>query len=63
MTRRGQAFENFVVKGENTGNQHFLLFPTMFLKPIEYKNLKFSYISFFVCKSFEFGPVQNFLVW
>ena len=25
-----KAFENIVGKGENAGNQHFLLFPTMF---------------------------------
>ena len=25
-----QAFENIVGKGENAGNQHFLLFPTKF---------------------------------
>ena len=25
-----KAFENIVGKGENAGNQHFLIFPTMF---------------------------------
>ena len=27
---RKKPFENTVGKGENAGNQHFLLFPTMF---------------------------------
>ena len=30
-----KAFENIVGKGENAGNQHFLLFPTMFSSPSE----------------------------
>ena len=29
-----RAFENIVGKGENAGNQHFLLFPQCFPKPI-----------------------------
>ena len=29
-TLRKKAFENIVGKGENAGNQHFLLFPAMF---------------------------------
>ena len=31
MTQRKKAFENIVRKGENAGNQHFLLFPQCFL--------------------------------
>ena len=31
MTLQENAFENFVRKGENAGNQHFLLFPQCFL--------------------------------
>ena len=31
MTLRKQPFENIVGKGENAGNQHFLLFPQCFL--------------------------------
>ena len=34
------AFENIVGKGENTGYQHFLLFPQSFL-PFQTQNLKF----------------------
>ena len=30
MTLNEKSFENIVGKGENAGNQHFLLFPTMF---------------------------------
>ena len=30
MTKKEKAFENIVGKEENAGNQHFLLFPTMF---------------------------------
>ena len=29
MTPQKMTFENIVGKGENAGNQHFLLFPTM----------------------------------
>ena len=32
--------ENIVGKGENAGYQHFLLFPTMFLKGLFYKVVK-----------------------
>ena len=31
MTLKKKAIENFVWKGENAGNQHFLLFPQSFL--------------------------------
>ena len=31
MTLEEMAFENIVGKGENAGNQHFLLFPKCFL--------------------------------
>ena len=31
MTLRKRPFENIVAKGENAGNQHFLLFPQCFL--------------------------------
>ena len=31
MTLEEKAFENIVGKGENAGNQHFLLFPQYFL--------------------------------
>ena len=31
MPKRKESFENIVEKGENAGNQHFLLFPQCFL--------------------------------
>ena len=33
MTLKQRALENLVEKGENAGNQHFLLFPPCFLSP------------------------------
>ena len=56
-TFRKNPFENIVgKKGENAGNQHFLLFPQCFLT-FKSKFQFFSYIYFVVCKCFEFGPV------
>ena len=57
-----KPFENFVGKGENAGNQHFLLFPQCFLpfpKQISILQLHL----FVICKCLQFGPVQNFVVW
>ena len=53
-----------VEKGENAGNQHFLPFPTMFstLSKTEVIIIM-SYIYFVVCKSVQFGQVQNFVMW
>ena len=51
-----KPFENIVVKGENAGNQDFLLLPQFFLpilKQIEF----FSHIYFVVRRCFQFGPV------
>ena len=31
MTLKKEAFENIVGKGENAGNQHFLVFPQCFV--------------------------------
>ena len=31
MPNEKDSFENIVIKGENAGNQHFLLFPQCFL--------------------------------
>ena len=33
FSHSNRAFENIVGKGENVGNQHFLLFPLCFQKP------------------------------
>ena len=61
-TLKQMAFENIVEKGENAGNQHLLLFPQCFL-PFPRQISIFSHIYFVVCKCFQFGPVQNFVVW
>ena len=53
-TLKKKAFENIVGKGENAGDQHFLLFPQCFL-PVPKQIL--SLIYFVVCKCFQFGPV------
>ena len=47
-----KPFQNIVGKGENTGNQHFLLF-----NPSQKELLILAYIYFVVCKYFEYGPV------
>ena len=41
MTLKKVAFENILGKGENAGNQHFLLFPKCFL-PFPKTNCNFS---------------------
>ena len=59
--RRKMAFENIVEKGENAGNQHFLLFQQCFLT-YQMRNYHLSNTWFVVCKCFQFGPVgRNFL--
>ena len=55
LTTLGKTpFENIVGKGENAGNQHFLLFPRCFLP---FPNRNSIHIYFVVCKCFQFGPV------
>ena len=39
-TLRKKAFEHIVGKGENAGNQHFLLFPQFFSALLRKKKLK-----------------------
>ena len=49
-TLRSNPVENIVGKGENAGNQHFLLLPQCFLLfPEVHVNLLFSHIYFVVC--------------
>ena len=55
-TLKEKAFENIVGKGENVGNQHFLLFPQCFLHSKK-KFQFFIYIYLVVCKCFQFGAV------
>ena len=62
-TLKNKPFGNIVGKGENAGNQHFLLFPQCFLtykgriSPFEQE------LKYFVCRPFKFGPVKCFVVW
>ena len=58
-----KTLENIVGKGENAGNQHFLLFPQCFL-PIP-KRISVLKSHFFLssAKHFQFGPVYYFVVW
>ena len=57
---RKRPFENIVGKGENTGNQHFLLFPQCFL-PYRPKN---NHVIWATCechlKNVQFGQVYIF---
>ena len=54
MTLRKKLFENIVGKGENAGDQHFLLFPQCFI-PFQRQ------ISIFESHFFSF--LQIFLIW
>ena len=51
-----KPFENIVEKGENAGNQHFLLFPQCFL-PFSKQNSIFQSHLFRHLQVFQFGPV------
>ena len=51
-----KALENILEKGENVGNQHFLLFAQCFLQ-FQKKIHCFIDICFVVCKCFQFGSV------
>ena len=53
------ASENVVSKGEKADNQHFLHFPQCFLFLIK-QNSNFQSHSL---KCFQFGQVENFVVW
>ena len=56
MTLGKVPFENIVGKGDNAGNQHFLLFPQCF-HPITGKYHLLRDNGFVVCKYFKFGSV------
>ena len=53
-TLRKKPLENLVGKGENAGNQHFLLFPQCFLLFTK-QVLNLPSLYFVVCKYFQFG--------
>ena len=50
-TLKKEAFQNILGKGENAGNQHFLLFPKCFL-PFPKQIHFLSEIHFVVCNCF-----------
>ena len=52
-----RAFENIVGKGENAGNQHFLLLPQCFLT---FQNQILLFLFTFI---FQFKPAYDFVVW
>ena len=54
------SFENIMGKGENSGNQHFLLFPNCFLLFLK-QNLNFEPVLSSACV-LNFGSVWNFVV-
>ena len=58
ITLRKKTFEKIVGKGENAGNQHFLLFPQSFL-PVRDKNHHFNNFQSVASKGLEFGSVQR----
>ena len=59
-TMRKKPFVNIVGKGENAGYQHFLLFLQCFLTYLRKISL-LSHIEI-VCKCFQFGNGQDFVV-
>ena len=63
MALKNSAFKNIVEKGENAGNQHFLLFPQCFYC-IKAKSNQLSFIATFdvICKWFQCCRFKNFVV-
>ena len=61
MTTLRKPFENIVGKGENAGNQHFLLFSTDFCTS-KNKIQRFGNSYFVVCKCSQFGRLSSCLV-
>ena len=61
-TLRKKPFENIVGKGENAGNQHFLIFLPYFL-PIPQQISIFSHIYFVICSCCQVGTFYKFVIW
>ena len=64
-TLRVKTLENNVEKGENAGNQHFLLFPQCFLpyqREIPPVQLNLNYNLNYHLQKFQFGQVYVFVV-
>ena len=62
MTLAKKPFENIVGKGENAGNQHFLLFPQCFL-PILYRISIFKLHLLFRLQMLSIWTRPQFVVW
>ena len=58
-----RPFENNVGKGENAGNQPFLLSHNVFCFIKDINHHFTSHVSFVDCNCFQFGQVKNFVVW
>ena len=57
-----KPFENIVGKGEIACTSNFSFSHNVFYS-IKDINYHFCYIQFVVCKCFQFGLVQNFVMW
>ena len=57
-----KPIENIVGKGEIACTSNFSFSHIVFYS-IKYRNYHFCYISFVVCKCFQFGLVQNLVMW
>ena len=53
MTLNNTPFEKIVGKGENVGNQHFLLFPKMFSTQLKIKIVKLANFTFSSANAFN----------
>ena len=60
-TLKKKPSENIVEKGENAGNQHFLLFPQCFPSYPEQILPCGSLLKFVICKCLQFGLGSNIL--
>ena len=66
LTLRKKPFENIVGKGENAGYQHvtsIFSFSNHVFYHIKDRNHHLCFVYFVVCKCFQFGHIQNFVVW
>ena len=62
-TLKKKPFENIVGNGENAGITSIFSFSHNVFYSSRNKFHFFSYIYFVVCKCFQYGPVQKFVIW
>ena len=62
MTLKEKLFQDIVERGENAGDQYFLLSHNVFYH-IKDVNHHLSYIYYVIRKCFQFGQVHNVVVW